>query len=123
MVITAEQLIIQSPQEEELKVDDLSDQDSLFHKLKDKFMVYFKADEVLKAYKLIQDMKRFAEEGKLDRAQVNDFMETEEIKIVCYDQATLDEFMEALNGIENGTDESWTRHKQTDDMKLFYKMD
>jgi hypothetical protein len=54
---------------------------------------------------------------------VEAFLATEEITILKEDVVTLQDFIKTLEGIQNDTDESWTREKDTEDMKVFYKIE
>ena len=56
-------------------------------------------------------------------ALFDEFEKTEQMQLLMKDVVILQQFREEIRAIADGSDQSWTRHKDTPDVKIFYKIE
>ena len=54
---------------------------------------------------------------------LGEFEETEQMQLLSKDFVILNSFRDEIQGIADGTDQTWVRHKDTPELKIFYKLE
>ena len=52
---------------------------------------------------------------------LEEFEQSEPMQLLAKDVVIMNMFREEIKGIADGSDQSWTRHKDTPEVKIFYK--
>ena len=107
--------------QEERKVQ--GDAGKNFEEMKKKVMDLYLEDEPLRAWAEMENMEAMANEGKIDQSSLAEFKEMEQMQILAQDVVILNQFLATVEKIKDGTDKSWDIEKDTEDIKIFYKVD
>ena len=100
--------------------------DTDLEKAFEKVLKLFYDDEPLLSFQELTDLRqRVHKSNKQSLKERLEYKEEncEEIGMLERDVFILNQFREQISRIESGSDDSWTRYKDTDEEKIFYKLE